>query len=529
VKLDFWNNPIIVSAFRVKYRRGGLFFVTTIHLLVLTGAGMFLWRYDDPKLYGPWHRNYFVAIFGVQLAFSGLIAVGTTSASIRSEVTSRTLDFQRIATLSPRSILIGKLLGEPALAYLLAIATVPLTFYCWVAGLPGISLAVWVLLYVNVATSTLMVGTMGMIQRLEPFPGKSASGGGAGGGMLAIVLISQYIAAGIALASGNRTASVAGLVTPIPALAGVFQGDPWWRFSLHIFGFELPLIIATPVAQLFVSYLCFEIMARRLVNSLNTAFGKKLAYVVLLLIDLLAASTVFGPFSISLANRCVTFCLVHLIASLWLIDCITPWKESLQSWVWRLRGSSNRLVDLLIGERSANTAVLFAFAALGTAALFLLVVVPGGMSDGFAEFRLSWTMIASAWLTMVLLILALGVFEQWCVFNAGREGRAVYIFLTLLLVLPIQIAGAYYDNKLMLAFTPSAHFAAWLSGSSLVLAPLFVTYGLLLAMSWYSMRRRFLVFVNSVDQKIALMGGTVAAISSGMESRRLNPPQKTPS
>ena len=528
MKLDFWNNPIIVSAFRVKYRRGGLFLVTTIYLLILTGGGMLLWRYDDPKLYGPWHRNYFVALFSVQLAISGLIAVGTTSASIRSEVTSRTLDFQRIATLSPRSILIGKLLGEPALAYLLAIATVPLTFYCWVAGLPGISLAVWVLLYLNVATSTLMVGTMGMIQRLEPVPGRSASGG-AGGGMLAIVLISQYIAAGIALASGNRSASVAGLVTPIPALAGVFQGDPWWRHSLHMFGFELPLIIATPVAQLFIAYLCFEIMARRLVNPLNTAFSKKLAYVVLLLIDILTAFIVFGPFSISLANRCVTFCLVHLIASLWLIDCITPWKESLQSWVWRLRGRPNRFRDSLVGERSQNTAVLFAFSALGTAVLCLLVIVPGGIADAFAEFRLSWGVIASAWLTMVLLILAMGVFEQWCVFNVGREGRAVYIFLTLLLILPLQIAGAYYDNKLVLSFTPSAQFAAWMSGSRLPLAPLLVTYGLLLAMSWLSMRRGLRAFEISVDQKIAIMGVTVAAISSAPESRPLNPSQKTPS
>ena len=42
MKLDFWNNPIIVSAFRVKYRRGGLFNLTTVYLLILVAGGCLL-------------------------------------------------------------------------------------------------------------------------------------------------------------------------------------------------------------------------------------------------------------------------------------------------------------------------------------------------------------------------------------------------------------------------------------------------------------------------------------------------------
>ena len=39
MRWDFWNNPIVVSAFRVKYRRGGLFHVTTLYLILLVAGG----------------------------------------------------------------------------------------------------------------------------------------------------------------------------------------------------------------------------------------------------------------------------------------------------------------------------------------------------------------------------------------------------------------------------------------------------------------------------------------------------------
>ena len=37
--LDFWNNPIVVSAFRVQMRRGGLFTITSIYVMLLVAGG----------------------------------------------------------------------------------------------------------------------------------------------------------------------------------------------------------------------------------------------------------------------------------------------------------------------------------------------------------------------------------------------------------------------------------------------------------------------------------------------------------
>src|SRR5438309_7252247 len=99
-RFDFWNNPIVVSAFRVKFRRGGLFNITTMYVLALVAGGMLLWHYNIPPTWGPFPRNYLLAVLGVQFVVSALLAAGATGASIQSEVVNRTLDFQRIAAIS---------------------------------------------------------------------------------------------------------------------------------------------------------------------------------------------------------------------------------------------------------------------------------------------------------------------------------------------------------------------------------------------------------------------------------------------
>src|SRR6266481_9259208 len=160
--LDFWNNPIVVSAFRVRYRRGGFTNTLAPYLVVLAAIGAGLEYYQD-KMQVPWARIYYPILMGLQFLGLGVMASTATAASLRSEVVNRTLDFQRIAALSPRQILLGKLLGEPALAYLLAVATVPLAVWCWLFG--GVTFEVLVLVYVTLATSTLLSGSFGLIIR----------------------------------------------------------------------------------------------------------------------------------------------------------------------------------------------------------------------------------------------------------------------------------------------------------------------------------------------------------------------------
>src|SRR5262245_59259896 len=113
--LAFWNNPLVVSAFRVKYRRGAISATLLIYTVVLASAGLGLEYYDRQFLpHIPWATKFILGILGAQLAVSAFWAITATAKSVHTEVTNRTLELQRIAALGPRQILLGKLLGEPA-------------------------------------------------------------------------------------------------------------------------------------------------------------------------------------------------------------------------------------------------------------------------------------------------------------------------------------------------------------------------------------------------------------------------------
>ena len=81
MKLDFWNNPIIVSSFRVRYRRGGLFNLTAIYVMLLVVGGVVMYHYRD-RIPGTWSRNYLLALLGVQFFLSAAMAGGTTATSM---------------------------------------------------------------------------------------------------------------------------------------------------------------------------------------------------------------------------------------------------------------------------------------------------------------------------------------------------------------------------------------------------------------------------------------------------------------
>jgi hypothetical protein len=509
--IDFWNNPIVVSAFRVKYRRGGVFNVTTIYLLVLIAGGALLARYGDPVRMGPWPRAYLLTILGLQFVVSAVVAGNATTTSLRAEVVSRTLDFQRIAALTPRQILLGKLLGEPALAYLLAIATVPLTAFCWTLGVAGVSLDVLVLMYVNLASTTFLFGTLGLLQRLETGSNQNSRGiGVAFGSAIILGLVFVPPAFGIArqiLAYPWSTAAV-GLFTPVPAFYGIYIGDPWVS-NLSFFGLQIPMLLVTPVSQLALGFLCLHTTSRWLVNPLNPSLSKRLAYVTLLAVDIMTAAVLLEPtpFGLAIAPRVTAFCLVHLLAGLLLMNSVTPWRESLESWVWRFRDRKPRLWDWWLGERSENGLVLVTFCVLGILGLVLLVLVPAGMQEGFPELRRSRPLIITVAISSTLLMLTLGTLHQWFVFVAGRAGKAGLVTFLAIIVLPLHLFGEYYHNEYVLALSPSAHFAYWFSGRILPHPEyMLAVYGGLLLWSGVSIRRGVGRLEKVIDSKLQTMG-----------------------
>jgi hypothetical protein len=512
MRIDFWNNPIVISAFRVKYRRGGLFSVTTLWLLFLITCGALIARYTDPAAVGPWPRNYLLLLLGIQVVVSALLAGNATSETIRTEVVNRTLDFQRITALRPAQIILGKLLGEPALAYLLAIATIPLAVYCWTLGVAGVSLGVLILLYVTLASNTLLFGTLGLLQLLEPTSRRS---GRSPMSLLLIVVLGCIALPPLAVKAGAIlsipwSAAVVGLLTPIPGFYGVYTGDAWGP-HLSFFGLPIPMLLVTPLSQFALAFLCFQTMRRRLVNPLNPSLSKPLAYLVLLAVDVITAAVLLEPLPLGTAivPRVAAFCLVHLLVGVGLINSVTPWRESLHTWVWRFRGRTPRLWDWWLGERSENGLALVTFCASGVSCLLLLVVLPAGLQDGFAPIRDSAPVIAAMAVTTTVLMLTLGTLHQWFVFIVGRAGKAAFATLLVILILPLHVVGEYFHSGFLLAFTPTAHFARWLSGDSLPhLEYLLSICVALLLWSWISLRRRIHHLEKITDQKLLQMGVT---------------------
>jgi hypothetical protein len=507
MSLAFWNNPIVVSAFRVQYRRSGMN-APALYILLLVAGGAALHHYRN-QIAGNWIHTYFLSLLGLQFFVSGLRAVSATSASIKAEVANRTLDFQRIAALSPRQILLGKLFGEPAQAYLLAIATIPLAVFCWLGG--GVSFEGLVAMYVQLATTTLMLGAMGLLNRLDAVGKRS----GRGPEWLVFLFVILFVVASPMILMAGRSvlanpwvAAGLGLLTPLPAYFGVVQGDPW-LYGLSLFGEEIPFVLVTPVAQLLIAFLCFQVMVRQLVNPLNPSLGRGLAYGLLILLDLLTAGVLAdtGPLALPLATHATVFGLLHLLFSLGLILTVTPWRETLFSWVWRFRGQRSCLADLWLGDRSPNGLVVLTFCTIGILNL-VFVVLPVFRANGLGTVGNIWPLVVWMTASMVMLTLTYGVFHQWMVFLAGRAGSSLTVTVILLTVVLPHVFGSYYDIGWLMALSPSFHFGTWLVNPALPSdpIPMLAVHGLVLVLVWSSLRWRLRRLEEIVDKKLRWMG-----------------------
>jgi hypothetical protein len=99
---------------------------------------------------------------------------------------------------------------------------------------------------------------------------------------------------------------------------------------------------------------------------------------------------------------------------------------------------------------------------------------------------------------------------------AGRSGKGVFATLVLFLVAPLHIIGYYYNIKLFLALSPSAHFTSWFAGSEAPsVLPLVIAYLAGLGVMWLSLRRYIGRMQRLVQHKLQQMGVAQAAISGG--------------
>jgi hypothetical protein len=417
----------------------------------------------------------FLFLYCGQCVLSGIVMMQAAGSAIKAEVLNKTLDFQRIAAVSPWEILVGKLLGPPTLAYLLAISAFPMGFFCMLSGVPGLNAVGLILLWIELLCFLFFLGSSAIQHSLQGTTGRrggASVGFGIMTGLMVMLTISLFSAGDAAsfLVNPLRVALPA-LICPLPAIVGVFLGDPW-AAKFYFFSVPIPVLILSPIAHLALAWFILNIMARRLENTENTPLSKRLSYLFIILADLLLVGVLqsggksgpLGAAGVPLRIQAAIFLGIHVILSFVAVGAVTPKKETLLSWVWRFRGLRPVVVDALLHDRTLNTFPILMFILSGVGGLVLLLATGEGSVS--PEFLLQAAALAAA------TIFFWGLLYQWFVLVSSKYGPSFFFLFMVMATGVPMMAGMILANttggspalaSLVLHLTPVAQVPVWLS------------------------------------------------------------------
>lgn len=448
MRLVPWKNPLVGTAFLLRARRGNLLLNVILYIILLV-MGMAAWQYFvsiSPNFKGNPHKIFLLILFGGQCFLSGIIMLGQAGSSIKNEVMNKTLDFQRIASVSPWDILVGKLLGAPVMAYLLAFAAIPIAVFTILNGVPGADFITLILSWLQLLTFLFLVGSC-VIQNTLQITSTKGTGAAPGFGIfmgITGMLIYSTFAGGDSPSylADPRRMSIGALFTPLTAFSGFSAENPWAaRFSW--FSLEFPCLLFTPFAHLFTSWFILSIMARRLGTIESTPLGKKQGYLFLVLADVLVAGILnscgthgkLGAAGMSLQHQLVAFCLIHIAISVIFFVSLTPRMDWVMSWIWRYRQPGSNLRDSLVHDRAPNTIAIFLNAAVASGCVCLMLLLETN--------RLANPMILlDLGLATLATVMLIGALFQAIHLVSRRYGTAIFILVLIFLVAVPALAGS---------------------------------------------------------------------------------------
>jgi hypothetical protein len=423
--MDFWNNPILATAVRARFRGGYLIHALVLYplLLMMAGASVPFFFHDIPE----WPRYGFNVLIIVQFGLCGLIATASASHSLKAEVVNQTLDFLRMTPLSPWQILTGKMIGECSFSFFLAVASFPVGVLCWSLG--GVELLPFLLLYLNLFVYVPLCASSGLVMRVETREDRRVEG-------------ISFLA-------------FAGWGSALPPLVSLAL-DP---------AIQCVLLVLVPPLMILATFFNLHVMTRSLASPFNPPVSKRLAYGVLLASDLIAAvvlseiALVALPFE--LRARSVVFWAVHLIVSTYLIIGVTPWREALRTWVWRFRGRGSPLRDAWLGDRSANGPAVLTFAGIGLLVFGGVFVPLSIVAEGLPELRRSLPALWGSTALSLVLLLTFGFIFQWNSLIFGRTGSLIVVVFMGALMAPAYLGMVEPSLMWVLELSPLAYYAYW--------------------------------------------------------------------
>jgi len=497
MQADFWNNPLVVSAMRLKYRRSSPGLITGVYLLALVSFGFAL-DYYRATITMPLGLVFLVAMFSLQFILSGAIAMFSVSTSMNAEIANRTLDFQRIVSLSPREILLGKMLGEPALSYFLLVATVPFAILCWATGSSDVVSMVW--FYINLMTFTLMCSSVGVLNKLSP-TAKTAGkqGGAAGWAIFAFAWVPMVLINSVRMQPDSWPATAINMFTPIGSLIALAEGNPWQAY-VAFWDYRIASLHLAPLVQVAVTMFAVLAMERRLKNPLDPPCSRRIAYVTLVLLEFAFAGILYSHriAGISTNQLLFQFGLGHVVLCLVLMMLSAPSRAGLMTWVWRRRDREQGHRAAYLNNRSLINSELAIFCCLGAAVLLVGFVLPVRLNSPAGIGFPRWETIVEVMAVSTFLILALGVSYQWCVLTGGKGGIMVFCVLLLLANIVPSLLALLLDSSIdegmrntLLGASPVAYFASHVDLSTQSYPPqyLLVSYGFVGAVLYFSLKR----------------------------------------
>jgi ABC-2 type transport system permease protein len=182
--LKFWCNPEFVRHCRAELRPARAVTVAAVVLFLCALIGLACWsqcqellenaernaqqhgeqathveqlRQDTPRL--TW-LLFCQWLFGIQVGLVPFWSLVMCAQSVSGERDRKTWDFQRTTSLTSAELVVGKLLGEPVLAYFGALCVLPITFW---AGLAA-KISFWTVLsaYGGLIAGALFLGLCGL-------------------------------------------------------------------------------------------------------------------------------------------------------------------------------------------------------------------------------------------------------------------------------------------------------------------------------------------------------------------------------
>jgi len=432
--LTFWRNPEFVRHVRSELRPARAITVGLVVLLLCTLIGLACWSQQQSMLEiaaanaqkygGQWidhaqrlrehtarHTWMLIAqwMFGLLAGLVSFWSLMMCAQSVSGERDRKTWDFQRTTSLTSGELALGKVLGEPVLAYFAALCALPFTL---IAGF-GAGFTVWHILNVltGIFASALFFGVCGLWMSIM-VEHRSRSLG----------LLGALMVFGLSLATYGLTASW------FPGLAGF---DPFvnlyrvLQLSFDYHGYIAPRVFGRAVPWLLMSLLLYASvgawLAVMIVRNLKrdydeirllsrwqavgcAAFLNFLLYALFTSRDVLVKADVLASFLVGV-NGAILFIIG--LASL------TP-PERLKVW-WRQRAEGRS------GILSAD-GLPWPWLVLSAAVAYALMVW-GLLAWRFAlDFHSSSLRMAGLELVVVLVFVTRDIlFIQWCTLTRLRQ------------------------------------------------------------------------------------------------------------